>query len=471
MLALILRIAGIAAYAAILTCLGLMLCTRARDAGILRPVLVGAGARLAIVLVAHFVSIALGQHGFFYLDDQGYLNLGRALAHAWAHGHFPDPTGVDYVKSSAIGYPLLVAFVVFLVGKHVLAVALLNVLLGAASVYLLGRIAEAWWGHEAGVRAAWLLALLPTAVWWSATALKDNFAMLLVLSALDGVARQRRAPSGVRVVVPLIVLTTVRVTDAIAVAVGIGAARLVVVLRTRSRSRRSFVRSAGMTGAVLLVALLIASAGHPFSLIHGWLHGLTTVRTSYGVGGAAAVPGNVARSFIAPYPWVFTHVTFGWNLPLYPGSWWLIMLYPTALRGLWLLRERRDLFMLLVGTIALFMALNAYALGLFFRQRSSIEPLFLLLVVAGATSWVSVIRGGALALVLLAPFTLAQSKGLLVPGLVLLAAGAVWALAGRAPGKQWRVWRDPVDVPAVGPVLTATGVARLLKPRSASTAH
>lgn len=463
MLALILRGVGIAAYAGLIAGLGLVLFRRARSARLWRPVLAGALVRLALVLIAHLVSVLLGQHGIFYGDDQGYLTVGSQLAHAWEHGHLPNPTSYAYVGSYSIGYPLLVAFVVLLTGPHILAVTLTNVLLGAASVYMVGRLAQMWLGQDHGVRAAWLLGVLPTLVWWSGVALKENLAMFLVLAALLAAARPDRAPNGTKLILPLIALSSVRFADAIAVCIGLAATRTVELLRGRSDAVRTFGRAAAVAAGTVLVGIVVVSGGHPAAFISSWSDTLSSTQAVYGGGHLASVPGDVARTFIAPYPWVFTHVTFNWYMTLYPGTWLLIMSYPTAIRGIWVLRERRDLLILLLVTIGAFMVLNAYAIGIFFRQRASIEPLVVLLIIAGAESWSGVVRRAAFALALLAPFTLAQSHSLLVPAVLVLGALVLVGVQRRLSAREFRADRGPSSGSVIGPVLTAQGVLKIVQ--------
>src|SRR5262245_11643273 len=109
----------VAAYAAIL--LGLLGLTLwlARRRGLFTPTLVAAVLQLATILVVHAVSVTRGDDGYLFLDDRGYAIFGRRLADAWSNGVWVDPTSINYVGSTYVGYPMLVGAVFLLVGSSV----------------------------------------------------------------------------------------------------------------------------------------------------------------------------------------------------------------------------------------------------------------------------------------------------------------------------------------------------------------
>src|SRR4051794_28501411 len=138
---------------------GLVLLRRAAAHGLLAPVLVGIAVRLAVMVIAHAGSRSLGDHGFFYLDDQTYMDGARRLADLWSEGSFPDPTRFDVLGTYLIGYEFLLALLFALGTASILVGKLANVLIGGVTVYLVARIAGRVLGEQAQVRAAWLAAL------------------------------------------------------------------------------------------------------------------------------------------------------------------------------------------------------------------------------------------------------------------------------------------------------------------------
>src|SRR2546429_5497766 len=94
--------------------------------GILWPVLIALGLRLAVMLAAHFVSVAHGDDGFFFNDDRTYHEAARRIAHAWRGGHLVDPTSYEYAGSLQVGFSALAGVVYTLTGVHLLSVKFVN---------------------------------------------------------------------------------------------------------------------------------------------------------------------------------------------------------------------------------------------------------------------------------------------------------------------------------------------------------
>jgi hypothetical protein len=87
--------------------------------------------------------------------------------------------------------------------------------------------------------------------------------------------------------------------------------------------------------------------------------------------------------------------------------------------------------------IAVVLILNAFLVGAAFRQRSTIEPLVLVLVIAGFTSWRSLALLAAGGLLLAASSGLFQSRQPLVAALIAAGAFALAALS-RTVSRQVR---------------------------------
>ena len=74
------------------------------------------------------------------------------------------------------------AVVYFVFGHHWVMVKLLGALLSALSVPAAAAIGVSLGGRRLGIRAAWLAALYPNAVFWGATGLKDGPMATLLLA-------------------------------------------------------------------------------------------------------------------------------------------------------------------------------------------------------------------------------------------------------------------------------------------------
>ncbi|MEA2442782.1 MAG: hypothetical protein QOJ12_74, partial [Thermoleophilales bacterium] len=189
----------------------LVLLRGARDHGILAPVAVGLGVRLAVMLVAHGGSTSLGDGGFFYLDDQTYMRGATRLAHLWAQGSLPDPGRYDVVGTHLFGYQFLVAVLFGLGTTSVVLGKLANVLIGAVTVYLVARIAGRVLGEQAQVRGAWLAALAPSLVWWSAPLMKEAVVTMAIALGVFAATTLPRRLSAATFGVALAMLVLLRI--------------------------------------------------------------------------------------------------------------------------------------------------------------------------------------------------------------------------------------------------------------------
>src|SRR5579859_2545552 len=128
-----------------------------------------------------------GLHGnFLFLDDRGYDQIAWTLAQAWSGHTFPSPAGYAYAGTLSYLYYVLVAVVYFVFGHHWVVMKVVAALLSALSVPAAAAVGDTLGGPRLAVRAGWLAALYPTAVFWGATGLKDGplTALLLAMAAI-----------------------------------------------------------------------------------------------------------------------------------------------------------------------------------------------------------------------------------------------------------------------------------------------
>jgi hypothetical protein len=377
---------GVVAFAVLLAALALLMLRTARRGGILAPVVVGLALRLGVVGVAHFISIDLGQNGFFFHDDRAYWIEGVRIGHFWGAGEFVNPARTEFSGSSQYGYWVLIATTVLAAGSSMIAAKLVNVLISAATVVVVAAICRDVFGTHAARVGAWVAALNPLLIWWAVPILKEATVAFLVAAAILCALRiGRGAPYALSLGVLIGCLALTRATAALAIGVALLAALVYAAYRRREVIRWSRLMARGSAILAVTVAVLMVLEWKTSSL-QGFSATLDTVSAGDPVTETGFLPLDAMLSFLQPYPWYFDVASESWYRALYPGVWILYGLLPVALIGVWRLARRPELF-LLVGTTLIIVALSAIAFGEAFRQRSSVEPLLLVLAVGGMTSW------------------------------------------------------------------------------------
>jgi hypothetical protein len=420
---------GIGLYAAVLGAAVLLLLRRAQASHVLAPLIAALVVRLVVMAVAHVVSVSQGDGGFFYLDDKGYDLSGRQIAEQWRDGNLIDIRTKEYTGSLAFGYEAFVAGIYTLVGNHPIAVKLANVVLSAASVLLAAKLGRDVLGAAAQRRVAWLVGLWPMLVWWSATMLKEALVGFLLLATLVAAFRFPRLQALAAAAAAFTMLAITRAPVAIAVGLALVAGfGLAAFRRRRDVDRRALGMLGGGALALVLVTIVAVGRGDPIAVLAQFEFSVRHITQFYGTGNPVDVPLDVARTLAAPHPWVFDAASHTWDRALYPGMWLWYALLPAAAFGAWRLRRTLDAVLVAVP-IAVVLILDAFLVGPAFRQRSTIEPLVLVLVIAGFTSWRALLLLASSGLLLAAASSLFQSRQPLVAALIAAAAFALAALS------------------------------------------
>ncbi|MEA2126198.1 MAG: hypothetical protein QOI80_2980 [Solirubrobacteraceae bacterium] len=401
--------------------------------GILAPVLVGFGLRLALMLVIHGVSLLRHEGGLMFLDDHTYLNVGMHLAEPWRRGAIIDPSAYNYAGTPMFGYQALMGGVFVLV-DDILAGKLVNVLASTTAVLFAARLAGRIWGEQTTRRTAWIAALLPGMVWWAVPLMKEAVSAMLLtgcLLALLSIGR-RGALSMVFAIGAALVIT--RPVAAVAMAVGSAGVGFVMLIRHRAEVdlRRFALRALAAVG-LALIAVIVYAHGQLGGLVDTYSSTIDSMIGRYRQSGIDLVPVSVLKSLAAPYPWTFDRATHNWDMGLYPGMWAWYALYPLA--ALTLLRHRRrpEVVLLLV-VILTYLTVNAFTSGYVFRQRSSIEPLLVVLAVGTLSSWRALGRAAMGAWAVVIVFAALQSHGDPVTiGAIAVLVGVTWQITRRLP--------------------------------------
>lgn len=177
-------------------------------------------------------------------DPLEYIAVGQDLA---MHGTY----GLQTLR--APGYPTLIAAVYAVCGPNLLALRLVECVLGTASVALLGWIGARWFGPREGFLAAVLLALHPVAVYLPSSQYCENTAVLLVVAAVALLYRGLSRPGAW----PWALLGAVLAAEVLvrpnSIALLPGLALGAVVLL--ARARRAWALPVVLTGAVFVAGL------------------------------------------------------------------------------------------------------------------------------------------------------------------------------------------------------------------------
>jgi 4-amino-4-deoxy-L-arabinose transferase-like glycosyltransferase len=132
-------------------------------------------AILAIALIARLVFVAVVPRVVVWADAREYEELARWLV---GHGTY----GLRALR--APGYPTLIAAVYLVFGKSLLALRLVEAVLGTVAVGLVGAIGSRLFGRRAGLIAATLMALHPVLAFLPSTQYSENTVVLAIALAL-----------------------------------------------------------------------------------------------------------------------------------------------------------------------------------------------------------------------------------------------------------------------------------------------
>jgi hypothetical protein len=213
-----------------------------------------------------------------------------------------------------------------------------------------------------------------------------------------------------------------------------------VAIAGRKVQRRWLSRPLVVCGASLLVCLgavvLVVSHGDIHNFFSQYDSVIRRMVRVYQGSDPARIPYDAVKSLVTPLPWTFDASTRNWDRGLYPGMWLLYCALPLAAIGSWRLRARPEGWLLFL-TLATAVLANAFTAGLVFRQRSMVEPLILLLALAGMSSWRMAARSSAAALAVVAVAAGVQARSPVVAALIAAGAVGVLMVSRRLPDRQF----------------------------------
>lgn len=135
-------------------------------------------AILASALLARLAFVVIVPRAILWPDGLEYEAVARSLVE---HGTF----GLQTLRPP--GYPVLIAGVYGLFGESLLALRVVEAVLGAAAVLILGLVGAATFGRTAGLIAAGLMALHPVLAFLPSTQYSENTLVLVLVLALGAV--------------------------------------------------------------------------------------------------------------------------------------------------------------------------------------------------------------------------------------------------------------------------------------------
>ncbi|MEL7209840.1 MAG: glycosyltransferase family 39 protein, partial [Actinomycetota bacterium] len=122
------------------------------------------------------------------------------IAEDFGNGIMPRFAGLDHSAYWPPGYPAILAPFVWFADRTgwispAFMASLVNVAAGTATIYLSGRLADFWFGRSTRATAAWLVALCPAIIYFTATAHTETVFTAVLLTMLLLCSFAARDPS------------------------------------------------------------------------------------------------------------------------------------------------------------------------------------------------------------------------------------------------------------------------------------
>jgi hypothetical protein len=267
--------------------------------------------------------------------------------------------------------------------------------------------------------------------------MKEVLATTLLLLGVLAVTYlpSRRAVIALGFVLAALILT--RAPAAAALAVATTVAIVIAGWRAEGRllSRAVIVFGLAIFGGVLAVVAVV-SRGNLTGFFHQYEAVIRNMFHQYQGGNLAHAPYDAVKSLVTPLPWAFDSVARSWDRMLYPGMWLLFCALPLAVVGARRVWRSPEGWAIIV-TVATALLIHTITAGFVFRQRSMVEPLILLLALAGATSWRMAARCAAGALTVTAVYAGGQSRSPLLALAIAVVAGLVLLASRRLPSRSF----------------------------------
>jgi hypothetical protein len=400
---------GFDASKAVLLCTGLaaiagFYCYKRESNGPFLLRLFAAGL-LVRMIVAVAIFMFRGQD-FFGGDALTYDYFGQAQMHGWSGDKFFQTVANQFVRSgegSGWGMVYLVAAIYRMIGRNMLAVQLVNAVVGAATAVVIFLCAQHVFNNLRVARLAGIaVAFYPSLVLWSSQGLKDGptvfFLALAILSTVK-LGEKLRLKYILILLGALIALFALRFYILYMICVAVGGA---FIIGMQQISATSFVRqfcAVVLLGLALTYVGVIRSAGTQFehfgnleNLQRSRLDLARSAKSGFGrdvdvsttSGALSTIPMGMVYLLFAPFPWQVTSLRQSITLPEMV-IWWAS--FPLLVLGLWFsIRYRlRMISPILIFTVMLTFAYSVFQgnVGTAYRQRAQLLVFYFIFVAVG----------------------------------------------------------------------------------------
>jgi len=343
---------------------------------------------------------------FFGGDAITYDLFGYAQLLGWGGDKYYQSIANQFVRSgegSGWGMVYLVAVVYGLVGRNMLAVQLMNSVIGAATAVVIYLCAHQVFQSSRVARIAGIaVAFYPSLVLWSAQGLKDGpIVFLLALAILCTLKLGERLSLKYIVILAcsLIALFALRFYVLYMICVAIAGAFVIGMQQVTATSFARQFSAVILLGLALTYVGVTRSAGLQYER-YGNLAGLQRSRldlarsaesgfgrdvdVSSTSGALSTIPMGVLYLLFAPFPWQVTSLRQSITLPEMV-VWWAS--FPLLVLGLWFsIRYRlRMISPILIFTVMLTLAYSVFQgnVGTAYRQRAQLLVFYFIFVAVG----------------------------------------------------------------------------------------
>jgi hypothetical protein len=364
---------------------------------------------VAGLLVRMIVGVAIftfrGQE-FFGGDAMTYDFFGHAQMLGWSGDKYFQTIANQFVRSgegSGWGMVYLVAAVYRVVGRNMLAVQLMNAVMGAATAVIIFLCAQHVFNNFRVARLAGIaVSFYPSLVLWSAQGLKDGptvfFLALAILSTLK--LGEKLSFKYILILLgALIALFALRFYILYMICVAIAGAFIIGMQQITANSFARQFSAIILLGLALTYVGVTRSAGTQFerygnlqTLQRSRLDLARSAESGFGrdvdvsstSGALSTIPMGVVYLLFAPFPWQITSLRQSITLPEMV-IWWAS--FPLLVLGLWFsIRYRlRMISPILIFTVMLTFAYSVFQgnVGTAYRQRAQLLVFYFIFVAVG----------------------------------------------------------------------------------------
>jgi hypothetical protein len=364
---------------------------------------------VAALLVRMIVAIAIftfRAQDFFGGDAMTYDLFGHAQMLGWAGDKYFQALANRFVRSgegSGWGMVYFVAVVYGIIGRNMLAVQLLNAVLGAATAVVIFLCTQHVFNNFRVARlAAIAVAFYPSLVLWSSQGLKDGPTVFFLALAIFTTLKLGEKLSLRYILIllcSLIALFALRFYVLYMMSVAIGGAFIIGMQQVTASSFGRQLSAIVLLGLALTYVGVTRSAGNQFER-YGNLQTLQASRldlarsaesgfgrdvdVSSTSGALSTIPLGVLYLLFAPFPWQVTSLRQSITLPEMV-VWWAS--FPMLVLGLWFsIRYRlRMISPILIFTVMLTIAYSVFQgnVGTAYRQRAQLLVFYFIFVAVG----------------------------------------------------------------------------------------